>query len=112
MLAPPQDSGPIRTMNTTTTEAKDTLLRALEQLEQAEQDLNAQPERVDVIVIYSIGRNQDDEWHEIAGWSATGGPKWVHAALLQRAADAQHQASSPTTSTDDEDTESPGTKKP
>ena len=92
-------------MMSTTTEAKDTLLRALEQLEQAEQDLQGPPERVDVIVIYSIGRNQDDEWHEIAGWSATGGPKWVHARYSNAQPTPNTPASSPTTSTDDEDTE-------
>jgi hypothetical protein len=31
-------------------------------------------------------------WHEVRGWSSTAGPKWLHAALLQRAADALDDA--------------------
>lgn len=68
---------------------KDTLLRALDQLEQAERDLETEPDRVDLVVVYSIGSEGDDgAWHEIGGWSSTAGPKLLHAALLRRAADA------------------------
>ena len=81
--------------------AKDTLLRALDQLEQAEQDLEAEPDRVDLVVVYSIGSEQDDgAWHEIGGWASTAGPKWLHAALLRRAADANDDAAR---AVDDED---------
>ncbi len=71
--------------------AKDTLLRALDQLEGAEGDLGAEPTRVDLVVVYSIGRETDDDgaWHQVGGWSSTAGPKWLHAAMLRRAADAQ-----------------------
>jgi hypothetical protein len=70
--------------------AKDTLLRALEQLELAEHDLDGDPERVDLCVVYSIGADLGDgAWHEVGGWSSTAGPKWLHAAMLRRAADAQ-----------------------
>lgn len=70
--------------------AKDTLLRALDQLEKAEQTLEGEPDRVDLVVVYSIGRDPDgdDAWHEVGGWAATAGPKWVHAALLDRCAEA------------------------
>jgi hypothetical protein len=77
----------------TTTEAKATLLRALEQLEAAENDLGAEADRCDLVVIYSMGRsNEEDDWEEVAGWAATAGPKWMHAAMLRRAADAQQDA--------------------
>jgi hypothetical protein len=68
--------------------AKATLLRALEQLEKAEGDLDAEPARVDLVVVYSVGyeHNGGGSWHEVAGWASTAGPKWLHAALLRRAA--------------------------
>lgn len=69
--------------------AKDTLLRALEELEAAEADLEAVPDRVDLIVIYSLGRDLGDGgWHEIGGWASTPGPEWAKHALLKRAAKA------------------------
>jgi hypothetical protein len=76
-------------------EAKDALLRALDQLEQAEADLDGPVDRVDLVVIYSVGRRAPGDagaWHEVRGWSSTAGPKWLHAALLQRAADALDDA--------------------
>lgn len=78
---------------TGTEDAKATLLRALDQLEKAEADLDGNAERVDLVVIYSIGRRDgDDGWTEVSGWASTSGPKWIHAALLNRAADAQADA--------------------
>lgn len=70
--------------------AKATLLRTLEALEGAEENLGAVPERVDLVVIYSIGHVAEDDgsWEEVGGWSATPGPKWMHAAMLARAAEA------------------------
>lgn len=70
--------------------AKETLLRALDELEDAERTLEAQPDRVDLIVVYSIGRDPqgDDAWHEVGGWASTAGPKWLHAAMMRRAAEA------------------------
>lgn len=78
-------------MATAISKAKDTLLRALEQLERAEEDLGGEPERVDLVVVYSIGLDHegDGAWHEVGGWASTAGPKWLHAAMLRRAADAQ-----------------------
>lgn len=74
-------------------EARDALVRALEQLDLAEEDLAAEPDRVDLVVVYSMGRDRDDgAWHEVGGWSSTAGPKWLHAAMLRRAADAQDDA--------------------
>ena len=70
-------------------EARATLLRALDELESAESDLEHPPDRADLVVIYSIGCDTDAGWHEIGGWASTGGPRWMHAAMLRRAADAQ-----------------------
>jgi hypothetical protein len=74
-----------------TDEARSTLLRVLDVLGDAEAELEGAVERVDVVVAYSIGRRDVDDggaWHEVAGWASTAGPKWAHAALLRRAADA------------------------
>jgi hypothetical protein len=76
--------------STALAQAKGVLLNALEQLEKAEEDLGGEPERVDLVVTYSLGRNEEGSgWHEIGGWACTSGPKWLHASLLRRAADAQ-----------------------
>jgi hypothetical protein len=73
--------------------AKATLLRALDELEAAEGELDGTPDRVDLVVVYSIGSEQEGAgWHEIGGWASTAGPKWMHAAMLRRAADAQDDA--------------------
>jgi hypothetical protein len=72
-------------------DARSTLLRAVDELEQAEAALDGVLERVDLVVVYSAGRDvpgDPEALHEYAGWSCTSGPKWVHAALLRRAAEA------------------------
>ena len=86
-------------------EARAALLRALEQLDNAEQDLDAEPDRVDLVVVYSMGCKPDDDgaWHEIGGWASTAGPKWLHAAMLRRAADAQDDAARAVDDEPDED---------
>lgn len=69
--------------------AKDALLRTLDELEEAEQALDVAPDRVDLVVVYSIGSDMGDgAYHEVGGWNVTAGPKWMHAAMLRRAADA------------------------
>jgi hypothetical protein len=75
-------------------DARAALLHALDQLERAERDLGGPPERVDLVVTYAMGRRLDDEgaYHDVGGWASTPGPKWLHAAMLRRAADAQDEA--------------------
>lgn len=73
-------------------EARATLLRALEQLDNAEAELGGAIERCDLVVVYALGRREEDGWHDVGGWASTGGPKWLHAALLRRAADANDDA--------------------
>ena len=88
--------------------AKDTLLRALEQLEGAESDLDASPDRVDLIVVYSIGSDKGDgAWHEVGGWSSTAAPKWLFAALLERAATAFKDDSEPYAQDDEDEPDDP-----
>lgn len=85
--------------------ARGILLRALDQLEKAEQDLGGEVERVDLVVIYSLGREVDGEppvWEEIRGYTQTPGPKWVHAKLMERAAEAYDTSD---VAVDDEDEE-------
>lgn len=72
--------------------ARATLLRVLDQLEKAEEDLGGPVERADLVIVYAIGRNQPDGWHDVGGWVSTPGPKWAQAALLRMAADAQDEA--------------------
>ena len=75
-------------------EARGALARAHDRLEKAAAELSAPVTRVDLVVVYSVGCHVGDEedWEEVKGWSATAGPKWVHATLLHAAADAQYEA--------------------
>ena len=67
-------------------DARATLLRALEQLEEAESDLS-EADQVNLCVVYSAGSTDDEGcWNEIGGWVNTSGPLWVHAAMLRRTA--------------------------
>lgn len=69
-------------------DAKATLLRALEQLDDAESDLGANSDQVHLCVVYSACRTlEGNETHEVGGWVNTTGPLWLHAAMLRRAAD-------------------------
>lgn len=83
-------------------DARATLLRALDELENAAGDLDGELDRADVVVIYSFGRraHDDNAWLEVGGWASTAGPKWLHAAMLRRAADANDAAAC---AVDDED---------
>jgi hypothetical protein len=92
-------------MSESVSKAKATLLRALDQLERAEGDLGTEPERVDLIVVYSIGYDDtgDGAWQEVGGWSSTPGPKWLHAALLDRCARSFREASEPYAQDDEDD---------
>jgi hypothetical protein len=76
-------------------DARDTLLRAVEQLDDAESDLGAYSEALHVCVIYSAGRALPDDggWHEVGGWVNTAGPLWLHAAMLKRCAEQMEQDS-------------------
>lgn len=94
-------------MSEAVAKAKDTLLRALDELEGAETTLEATPDRVDLIVVYSIGSDLGEGgWDEVGGWASTAGPKWLFAALLERAMTA-FKADSEPYAQDDEDEDDP-----
>lgn len=82
--------------------ARATLLRALEQLDKAEIDLGDEPDRVDLVVAYDMGFNDEDGWHHVGGWAASPGPKWAHSALLDYAAEAHYLAIDDEPDDDDE----------
>jgi len=89
-----------------TDDARATLLRVVDELDQSEQTLGQPPERVDLVVVYSVGRRAPEDaeaWHEVGGWACTSGPKWLHAALIRRAADAFDEAARAVDDDDDED---------
>jgi hypothetical protein len=88
------------TETTPLAQAKDALLRALEQLERAEDEIGGPAERVDLVVVFSAGREVGDRWEAYDGWSVTAGPKWVHVALLDRTAQG---LDNPVGALDDED---------
>lgn len=70
-------------------DAKATLLRALDEIEGAEGDLQADCDVIHLCVVYSAGRTEDGgAFHEVGGWVNTTGPTWLHAAMLRRAAES------------------------
>ena len=88
-------------------EARDALARAHDSLETAEAELAADGvpsvERIDLVVVWSVGGHDEaGDWGETKGWSATAGPKWAHAALLNAAAEAQWKGAVAVDDDDDE----------
>ena len=70
-------------------DARATLLRALEQIEEAERDLGDGGEVRYLCVVYSATKDLgDDGTHEVGGWVNTSEPLWLHAAMLRRCADS------------------------
>lgn len=67
---------------------RETLLRALGQIDQAAQELG-QDATCYVTVVYSVCSRPDglDASHERAGWCSTSEPTWATVALLDRAAE-------------------------
>lgn len=68
-------------------EAKQTLLRALESIEEAEQDMDAEVSFL--AVTYEMHRRTDEgNIMHSGGWNHSDAPDWVIAAMLRRTADA------------------------
>jgi hypothetical protein len=69
-------------------DAKQTLLRALEEIENCEEEMDASVGYL--TVVYSVHGKLDEDGgvHEQGGWVSTNEPSWVTAAMLRRAADA------------------------
>jgi hypothetical protein len=69
--------------------AKGVLLTALERLDKDVQLIGGDPDRVDLIVVFEVGREQENgNWISASGWVSTSGPKWTHKDLLLRAAES------------------------
>lgn len=74
-------------MNEGPSEAKQTLLRALDSINEIEGEMKADVRHV--AVVYSVYRqNADGCIHEHGGWNHSSDPDWLIAALLRRGADS------------------------
>jgi hypothetical protein len=72
-------------------DAKSTLLNALEQIEEVEQDLEAEVRQV--AVVYSVHRtNEDGQVVHQGGWTHSSDPAWLIVALLRHMADELQEA--------------------
>jgi hypothetical protein len=82
--------------------ARETLLNALDALNGAAEKLEGPADRVDLVVVYDVGRDMGDGgWEHVGGWAATPGPTWTHFSLLEKAIAAQREIDKPIE--DDED---------
>jgi hypothetical protein len=68
-------------------DAKQTLLRALEHIEEIEREMDGTVWAL--CVVYSITNVNEEtgDVHESSGWNATSEPAWATAAMLRLAAD-------------------------
>lgn len=81
-------------------DAKQTLLAALDSIGEIEEELDAEVRHV--AVVYSVyKREEDGSIHESGGWNHSSDPAWLTAAMLRRGADAIEDA--PESADDDED---------
>ena len=67
-------------------EAKQTLLRALDSIGEIEAELGAEVRHV--AVVYSVYKDEDGQIHEDGGWNHSADPAWLIASLLRRGADS------------------------
>lgn len=75
------------TDNEPLSEGKQTLLRALESIEEAEQDMDAEVSFL--AVVYEIhSRTEKGNIAHSGGWNHSDAPDWVISAMLRRTADA------------------------
>lgn len=66
-------------------DAKQSLLRALESIETVEQDMGGEVRHL--CVVYSVvKRDEEGNIHEEGGWNHSEDPDWLVAAMLRRAA--------------------------
>lgn len=72
-----------------TSRAKATLLRALESIEDCENELDGKGEVRHLCVVYSVVRTDDDGIvRERGGYNHTDDPHWLIGAMLRYAADS------------------------
>lgn len=83
-------------------DARQTLLRALDQIDEIESEMGGNVWAL--CVVYSVTRVHDDGFvEENGGWSATSEPAWVTGALLRRAAESVEDSPRPYSADDDEE---------
>lgn len=79
-------------------EAKQTLLRALDCIEEIERDTGAEVRHI--AVVYAVWKDEDGTIHDHSGWSHSTAPAWLIASLLRNGADAIEESVRPA---DDDD---------
>lgn len=85
-------------------EAKQTLLRALECIEDIESEMDATVQHV--AVVYSVYKEDDDgRIHENGGWSHSKAPAWLIATLLRRGADSVEESTHSADDVEDDEDE-------
>ena len=68
-------------------EAKQTLLRALDAIEELEQESGTEVRHV--AVVYAVWHEDDDHFiHDKSGWNHSTAPAWLIGAMLRNGADA------------------------
>ena len=82
-------------------EAKQTLLRALESIEELEQDSGAEVQHI--AVVYAVWKDEgEDVIRDYSGWNHSTAPTWLIAALLREGAESIEASVRPAAD-DDED---------
>jgi hypothetical protein len=89
-------------VNEPLSEAKQTLLRALESIEEIESEMDATVQHV--VVVYSVYKEDEDgQINESGGWNHSKAPAWLIATLLRRGAESIED--SPRPASDEQDDE-------
>lgn len=67
-------------------DAKQTLLRALDSITELEEEMGVPVAHV--AVTYAIFKDEDGVIHDKSGWNHSTGPAWLIAAMLRQATDS------------------------
>jgi len=83
-------------------DARQTLLRALDAFDALEEDMGTEIQHV--CVVYSIWKEDDDgAIHDNGGWNHTAAPAWLIAAMLRETAELVEASPRPVESDGDHD---------
>jgi hypothetical protein len=81
-------------------DAKQTLLRALDSIEEIEAEMDATVQHV--AVVYSVYKEDaEGQVHENGGWNHSRAPAWLIGTLLRRGADSIEDATRPASEEDE-----------
>lgn len=67
-------------------EAKQTLLRALDSIEKVEEETGSIVQHI--AVVWAVWRDEDGVIHDNSGWNHSTAPAWLIASMLRNGADA------------------------